>query len=132
MASTPSWIAVAPDARSATFMFSPPLPQCGAYAVNFSPAIVDPSNEALSTALCDPVWASGLFPLTGMDGPIYATTVFDDGTGPALYVGSCPFAAPDNRFLSRVRPEFMAKLFMQEVPEIYDGIIEVKSVAREP
>jgi transcription termination/antitermination protein NusA len=35
-------------------------------------------------------------------------------------------------FLSRVRPEFMAKLFMQEVPEIYDGVIEIKSVARDP
>lgn len=35
-------------------------------------------------------------------------------------------------FLSRARPEFMAKLFMQEVPEIYDGIIEIKSVARDP
>lgn len=35
-------------------------------------------------------------------------------------------------FLSRTRPEFMAKLFMQEVPEIYDGIIEIKGVARDP
>lgn len=35
-------------------------------------------------------------------------------------------------FLSRVHPQFMAKLFMQEVPEIYDGLIEVKSVARDP
>ncbi|MEE9249949.1 MAG: transcription termination factor NusA, partial [Alphaproteobacteria bacterium] len=35
-------------------------------------------------------------------------------------------------FLSRNRPEFMAKLFAQEVPEIYDGIIEIKSVARDP
>ncbi|MEX0364359.1 S1 RNA-binding domain-containing protein, partial [Mycoplasmopsis synoviae] len=35
-------------------------------------------------------------------------------------------------FLSRIRPEFMAKLFMQEVPEIYDGIIEIKAVARDP
>lgn len=35
-------------------------------------------------------------------------------------------------FLSRTDPQFMAKLFMQEVPEIYDGIIEIKSVAREP
>lgn len=35
-------------------------------------------------------------------------------------------------FLSRTSPMFMAKLFAQEVPEIYDGIIEVKSVAREP
>ncbi|GIL02237.1 MAG: transcription termination/antitermination protein NusA [Alphaproteobacteria bacterium] len=35
-------------------------------------------------------------------------------------------------FLSRTRPEFMAKLFTMEVPEIYDGIIEIKSVARDP
>ena len=35
-------------------------------------------------------------------------------------------------FLSRTRPEFMAKLFVQEVPEIYDGIIEIKAVARDP
>jgi len=35
-------------------------------------------------------------------------------------------------FLSRSRPEFMAKLFGQEVPEIYDGIVEIKSVARDP
>lgn len=35
-------------------------------------------------------------------------------------------------FLSRTRPEFMAKLFMQEVPEIYDGVIEIKAVARDP
>ena len=35
-------------------------------------------------------------------------------------------------FLSRTRPEFMAKLFMQEVPEIYDGVVELKSVARDP
>jgi N utilization substance protein A len=35
-------------------------------------------------------------------------------------------------FLSRSRPEFMARLFAQEVPEIYDGIVEIKSVARDP
>ncbi|MEZ5774889.1 MAG: transcription termination factor NusA [Hyphomicrobiaceae bacterium] len=35
-------------------------------------------------------------------------------------------------FLSRTRPEFMAKLFAQEVPEIYSGIVEIKSVARDP
>ncbi len=35
-------------------------------------------------------------------------------------------------FLSRSHPDFMAKLFMQEVPEIYDGIIEIKAVARDP
>jgi N utilization substance protein A len=35
-------------------------------------------------------------------------------------------------FLSRTHPQFMSKLFMQEVPEIYDGVIEVKSVARDP
>ncbi len=35
-------------------------------------------------------------------------------------------------FLSRTHPQFMAKLFTQEVPEIYDGVIEIKSVARDP
>ena len=35
-------------------------------------------------------------------------------------------------FLSRTHPQFMAKLFGQEVPEIYDGIVEVVSVARDP
>ena len=35
-------------------------------------------------------------------------------------------------FVSRTHPVFMAKLFSQEVPEIYDGIIEIKSVARDP
>ncbi len=35
-------------------------------------------------------------------------------------------------FLSRTHPQLMAKLFRQEVPEIYDGVIEVKSVARDP
>jgi transcription termination/antitermination protein NusA len=35
-------------------------------------------------------------------------------------------------FVSRTHPQFMAKLFAQEVPEIYDGIIEIKAVARDP
>ena len=35
-------------------------------------------------------------------------------------------------FLSRTHPQFMAKLFTMEVPEIYDGIITIKSVARDP
>jgi N utilization substance protein A len=35
-------------------------------------------------------------------------------------------------FLSRVHPDFLAKLFRQEVPEIYDGVIEIKAVARDP
>lgn len=35
-------------------------------------------------------------------------------------------------FLSRTCPEFMAQLFKQEVPEIYDGIVEIKGVARDP
>jgi len=35
-------------------------------------------------------------------------------------------------FMSRTAPEFMAKLFAMEVPEIYDGIIEIKAVARDP
>ena len=35
-------------------------------------------------------------------------------------------------FLSRTAPEFLAELFKMEVPEIYDGVIEVKAVARDP
>ncbi|MBS0235117.1 MAG: transcription termination/antitermination protein NusA [Proteobacteria bacterium] len=35
-------------------------------------------------------------------------------------------------FLTRARPEFMSMLFRAEVPEIYDGIVEIKSVARDP
>tara|TARA_Y100000817_G_scaffold314749_1_gene314918 strand:+ start:1609 stop:3162 length:1554 start_codon:yes stop_codon:yes gene_type:complete len=35
-------------------------------------------------------------------------------------------------FLSRAHPQFLAKLFFQEVPEIYEGIIEIKFVARDP
>ena len=35
-------------------------------------------------------------------------------------------------FLSRTAPEFMAELFKMEVPEIYEGIIEIKAVARDP
>ncbi|MEQ1652989.1 MAG: transcription termination factor NusA [Hyphomicrobium sp.] len=35
-------------------------------------------------------------------------------------------------FLTRARSEFMAKLFAAEVPEIYDGVVEIKSVARDP
>ena len=35
-------------------------------------------------------------------------------------------------FLSRAHPQFLARLFFQEVPEIYEGIIEIKSVSRDP
>jgi N utilization substance protein A len=35
-------------------------------------------------------------------------------------------------FLSRTRPEFLVSLFAQEVPEIYDGIIEIRAAARDP
>ena len=35
-------------------------------------------------------------------------------------------------FLSRTHPQFMTKLFQMEVPEIYDGVIEIRSVARDP
>ncbi|MFN9114129.1 MAG: transcription termination factor NusA, partial [Bacteroidota bacterium] len=35
-------------------------------------------------------------------------------------------------FLSRIHPDFLGKLFAQEVPEIYDGIIEIKAIARDP
>ena len=35
-------------------------------------------------------------------------------------------------FLSRTHPQFLSHLFKQEVPEIYEGIIKIKSVARDP
>jgi len=35
-------------------------------------------------------------------------------------------------FLSRAHPKFMEKLFVQEVPEIYDGLIDIKSSSRDP
>src|SRR3954463_7988916 len=35
-------------------------------------------------------------------------------------------------FLSRTHPQFMVRLFAQEVPEIYDGVIEIRAVARDP
>ena len=35
-------------------------------------------------------------------------------------------------FLSRTHPQFMVKLFTQEVPEVYDGVIEIRAVARDP
>lgn len=35
-------------------------------------------------------------------------------------------------FLSRTHPQFLAQLFKLEVPEIYDGVIQIKSVARDP
>jgi N utilization substance protein A len=35
-------------------------------------------------------------------------------------------------FLSRAKPEFMARLFAQEVPEVYEGVIEIKAASRDP
>ncbi len=35
-------------------------------------------------------------------------------------------------FMSRAKPEFMAELFKQEVPEVYEGVVEIKAVARDP
>ncbi len=35
-------------------------------------------------------------------------------------------------FLSRAHPQFLARLFFQEVPEIYEGVIEIKTVSRDP
>jgi transcription termination/antitermination protein NusA len=49
----------------------------------------------------------------------YIFEVRKDGRGPQI-------------MLSRTHPQFMAKLFAQEVPEIYEGIIQIRSVARDP
>ncbi|WP_415110736.1 transcription termination factor NusA, partial [Hyphomonas sp.] len=35
-------------------------------------------------------------------------------------------------FLSRAAPDFMVKLFAQEVPEVYDGVIQLRACARDP
>ncbi|VBB69372.1 Transcription termination protein NusA [invertebrate metagenome] len=43
-----------------------------------------------------------------------------------------PEARGPQIFLSRTHPQFMARLFAQEVPEIYDSIIEIRAVARDP
>ncbi len=50
----------------------------------------------------------------------------------AFIVDVRPEAKGQQIFLSRTCPEFMAKLFAAEVPEIYDGIISIKAVARDP
>src|SRR6266404_732766 len=59
----------------------------------------------------------------------YGSVIVDLGRGEAI-------VRRDTRgpqiFLSRTHPQFMAKLFAQEVPEIYDGIVEIKAVARDP
>lgn len=50
-----------------------------------------------------------------------------------VYIGDVrPESKGPMIFLSRTHPQFMMKLFEQEVPEIYDNIIEVKAVARDP
>ena len=51
---------------------------------------------------------------------------------PLLHQGRAREARGPQIFLSRTAPEFMAELFKMEVPEIYDGIIEIKAVARDP
>jgi transcription termination/antitermination protein NusA len=59
--------------------------------------------------------------------------VFRNGDRIRAYVAE---VRPDARgpmvALSRTHPQFMAKLFEAEVPEIYDGVIEIKAVARDP
>src|SRR5499425_2925685 len=59
----------------------------------------------------------------------YGNVVVDLGRGEAIVRRD---ARGPQIFLSRTHPQFMAKLFAQEVPEIYDGIVEVKAVARDP
>ncbi len=50
---------------------------------------------------------------------VFITEVNPNARGPMISV-------------SRAHPWFMAKLFEQEVPEIYDGVIEIKAIARDP
>lgn len=59
--------------------------------------------------------------------------VFRSGDRVRAYVAEIrPDARGPMVILSRTHPQFMAKLFEAEVPEIYDGVIEIKSVARDP
>src|SRR5260370_1982691 len=59
--------------------------------------------------------------------------MFRPGDGIRAYVYDVRREARGHQiFLSRTHPQFTARLFAQEVPEIYDGIVEVKSVARDP
>src|SRR5947199_4373943 len=59
--------------------------------------------------------------------------VFRDGDGVRAYLFDVRLEPRGPQiFLSRTHPQFMAKLFAQEVPEIYDGIVEIKAVARDP
>ncbi|MFH1143468.1 MAG: transcription termination factor NusA [Candidatus Eisenbacteria bacterium] len=50
----------------------------------------------------------------------------------ALLVNVDPNARGPQVIFSRTRPEFVQRLFEQEVPEVYDGIVEIKGIAREP
>ncbi len=50
----------------------------------------------------------------------------------ALLVGVDPNARGPQVILSRTRPEFVIRLFEQEVPEVYERIVEIKAIAREP
>src|SRR6266404_1908707 len=65
----------------------------------------------------------------------YGSVIVDLGRGEAI-VRRDEMLPRETRgpqiFLSRTHPQFMAKLFAQEVPEIYDGIVEIKAVARDP
>jgi len=45
---------------------------------------------------------------------------------------TCAAKPADRRSSSRAPIQFMVRLFAQEVPEIYDGIIEIRAVARDP
>ena len=59
----------------------------------------------------------------------YGSVIVDLGRGEAIVRRE---TRGPQIFLSRTHPQFMAKLFAQEVPEIYDGIVEIKAVARDP
>ncbi len=50
----------------------------------------------------------------------------------ALVVDVDPSSKGPQVILSRTRPEFVIRLFEQEVPEVYEGIVEIKAIAREP
>jgi len=50
----------------------------------------------------------------------------------ALLVDVDPNARGPQVIFSRTRPDFVIKLFEQEVPEVYEGVVEIRGIAREP
>ena len=59
----------------------------GILALCLSASILGCTGGAAFPQTCTPHWAQGLFPSDQLNGHVYAIAAYDDGTGPALYVG---------------------------------------------